>query len=154
VTTHPTLTTGTDTWATPPHLFAELDAEFGFGLDAAAQPATAKCPDYYALEHADPTRRDALKRDWHADAAGQAVWCNPPYARPHQAAFIRKAAETAAAGTTVVLLIPARTDTAVWHEVIFPKAEVRFLRGRVRFWLDGKPGGPATFPSAVVVFRP
>ena len=51
-------------------------------------------------------------------------------------------------GATVVCLIPARTDTAYWHDYCF-KGEVRFLRGRLSF--SNK--GTAPFPSAVVIFR-
>ena len=63
-------------------------------------------------------------------------------------------------GATVVMLIPARTDTAWWHEYA-SRGDVRFLRGRVRFLRNGETHTSATkarqsspFPSAVVVFRP
>jgi len=52
--------------------------------------------------------------------------------------------------TTVVLLIPARTDRVSFHEYIYGKAEIRFIKGRLRFG-DGKASAP--FPSMVVVFR-
>lgn len=126
-------------WATPPALFAALDAEFGFTLDAAALPHNAKCARYFTP--AD----DALAQDWGAGV----VWLNPPYGR-QIAAFMRKAYEASLAGATVVCLVPARTDTAWWHDVA-ARGEVRFLRGRVRF--EGAAHG-APFPSAIVVFRP
>lgn len=44
-----------------------------------------------------------------------------------------------------VMLLPARTDTRWWHRYILNRAEVRFLPGRLRFEIDGKPGGPAPF---------
>lgn len=51
------------------------------------------------------------------------------------------------------MLIPARTDTSYWHDIIFKKAtEIRFIRGRVRFELGGVRKDAAPFPSAVVVF--
>jgi len=31
------------------------------------------------------------------------------------------------------LLIPARTDTTYFHDYIYGKAEIRFIRGRLRF---------------------
>jgi site-specific DNA-methyltransferase (adenine-specific) len=49
-----------------------------------------------------------------------------------------------------VCLIPARTDTHYWHDYIQGKAEVRFLRGRLKF---GGGENSVPFPSAVVVFR-
>ena len=65
-------------------------------------------------------------------------------------AWIRKAHEAAQNGATVVMLIPARVDTAAWHDVIFPHAEVRFVRGRLKF---GAATENVPFPCAVVVFR-
>ena len=54
----------------------------------------------------------------------------------------------------VVLLIPARTDTSYFHEYILGQAGIRFLRGRIRFvGADGSRGGPAPFPSMVVVYN-
>ena len=31
------------------------------------------------------------------------------------------------------MLIPARTDTKAFHEYIYGKAEIRFLKGRLHF---------------------
>jgi site-specific DNA-methyltransferase (adenine-specific) len=126
----------TDEWATPQDLFAKLNEEFGFTLDAAASAENALCPAYYTKED------DGLSQRWHG-----VVWCNPPYSSLKK--WIAKAAE-AALGATVVMLIPARTDTAAWHDYIEGKAEVRFIRGRLRF---GESKYNAPFPSVVVVFR-
>lgn len=48
------------------------------------------------------------------------------------------------------MLIPARTDTVAFHEYIYNKAEVRFVKGRLKF---GGSKDSAPFPSMVVVFR-
>ena len=67
---------------------------------------------------------------------------------------IRKAFEEAQAGATVVMLIPARTDTSYFHDYIYGKAEIRFLRGRLRFEdEDGTVYHPAPFPSMVVIYN-
>ena len=79
-----------------------------------------------------------------------AVWCNPPYGR-NVGRWVQKASETAKAGDVVVMLLPARTDTAWFHDLIWQKAEVRFVRGRLKF---GGCKNAAPFPSMVVVFRP
>lgn len=129
-----------DEWETPAPLFNALHAEFSFTLDAACRKETAKCSAYYTKED------DALGLAWSG-----VVWLNPPYSRGLQSQFIRKARESARAGATVVCLIPARPDTALWQDVILPFAEVRFLRGRVRF-VGASAGAP--FPSAVAIFRP
>lgn len=84
---------------------------------------------------------------------GGAVFCNPPYGR-EVGKWVRKAYEEAQSGTTVVLLIPARTDTTYFHDYIYGKAEIRFIRGRLRFTdEEGNAYAPAPFPSMVVVYN-
>ena len=63
--------------------------------------------------------------------------------------WVEKAFETAARGGLVVMLLPARTDTRWFHDYIYGKAEVRFIRGRLKFG-DSKNSAP--FPSMVVIF--
>jgi site-specific DNA-methyltransferase (adenine-specific) len=130
-------------WATPPEVFEPLDAEFGFTLDPCCTVATAKCPKFYT------EAEDGLQRDWHDER----VFMNPPYGR-EIAAWTRKAREEAERGTLVVGLLPASTDLGWWHEdILAPGAEVRFIRGRVRFLCDGR-WANAFMPSVVVVWRP
>ena len=124
-------------WQTPPAIFDPLHREFEFTIDAAAAAANALLPRYWTIQD------NALAQNW----AGERVWCNPPYGR-EQKAFVEKAAECKA--QVAVLLIPARPDTAVWHDYIFPLAEVRFIRGRIRF-VGGASSAP--FPSAIVIFH-
>jgi DNA N-6-adenine-methyltransferase (Dam) len=59
--------------------------------------------------------------------------------------------DSAEGGATVVCLLPARTDSAWWHECVLPHAEIRYIRGRLKF--NGS-GNSAPFPSAIVIFRP
>lgn len=95
---------------------------------------------------------DTLNAPWNIGGGGSA-FCNPPYGRA-LGAWVRKAYEEAQAGTTVVLLIPARTDTAYFHDYIYGKAEIRFLRGRLHFEdEDGNRFPPAPFPSMVVIYN-
>lgn len=120
-----------------------MDDEFHFTLDAAASDKSAKCAKYYTRE------TDGLAHDW----SGETVFCNPPYGKETKL-WVKKCYEESLKGTTVVMLIPARTDTSYWHDFIFGKADVRFLRGRLRFIReDGTPGDSAPFPSAVVIFK-
>lgn len=90
---------------------------------------------------------------------GGAVFCNPPYSRrtkdkPGQEDWIKKAAEEGSRpGAVVVMLIPARTDTLAFHEYIYHKAEIRLIKGRLRFRVNGKAGDAAPFPSMLVIFR-
>jgi site-specific DNA-methyltransferase (adenine-specific) len=130
-----------------------MHAEFGFVLDVCASAANAKTPAYYGLNHPDPTRRDGLQGNWAAEAQtlGGAAWHNPPYGRTI-GAWMAKACKEAAAGATVVCLVPARTDTRWWHDhVMTPEHEVRFVKGRLKF---GAGTAPAPFPSALIVMRP
>lgn len=127
----------TDEWATPQKLFDELDAEFHFDLDPCANEQNHKCQTYFTKE------QDGLSFDW---GGYKSVFCNPPYGR-QIGKWVKKAAES---GTQVVMLVPARTDTKWFHEYIYGKAEIRFIRGRVRF---GNSTENAPFPSMIVIFR-
>ena len=129
----------TDLWETPQEFFDELDTEFHFSLDACALPENAKCARYYTPE------QDGLSQPWTG-----VVWCNPPYGRK-VVTWKKNAAQSAAAGATVVMLLHARTDTRWFHDYILGKAEIRFVRGRLKF---GGAKNSAPFPSMVVVFRP
>lgn len=126
------------TWETPREFFAKLNDEFGFTLDAAASAENALCARF--IDKAT----DALTQPWEG-----VVWCNPPYGSDLPK-FVRKGYAESLRGATVVFLIPARTDTKVWHEVILPHAEVRFVPGRLKF--SGHKNS-APFPSAIVIFR-
>ena len=128
-------------WATPQAFFDLVSEEFPFTLDAAAEPHNAKCPAYYTP--AD----DGLMQPWTGT-----VWCNPPYGR-QIGMWVEKGYWAAQDGATVVMLIPARTDTAYWHDYVMKAAEVRLLRGRLVFGA-GEATSNAPFPSALVVFRP
>jgi len=110
----------TDEWATPQDVFDRLDAEFGFELDVCATPENAKCPRYYTK------RENGLLQKWEG-----VCWMNPPYGR-EIGQWVKKAYTSALEGATVVCLLPARTDTAWWHDYCM-KGEIRFVRGRLKF---------------------
>ena len=143
----------TDEWATPQDFFERLDAEFGFDVDVCATSANTKCNEYFGPDHPNTEMRDGLKQNWHAwGRSGElksACWMNPPYSQIRT--WMEKAAHEASRGSTVVCLVPSRTDTRWWHEVVIAKgAEVRFVKGRLKF---GGSKNSAPFPSAVVVFH-
>ncbi len=129
-----------DEWETPQELFDRLAAMFGpFTLDPCATPENAKCKKFYTIVD------DGLAQDW----TDERVFMNPPYGRVI-AKWIEKAYCASLKGAMVVCLIPARTDTAYWHDYVMKAHEIILLRGRVRF-VGGKSCAP--FPSAVVVFK-
>lgn len=132
-----------DDWETPQELFDELNEKHNFTLDAAATDENAKLPNYYTIED------DALNQNWKGR-----VFCNPPYGREIKH-WVKKAYEESQQpyNEKVVILIPSRTDTIYWHEYIFGKAkEIDFLRGRLKFEVNGKSGQPAPFPSAIITY--
>jgi site-specific DNA-methyltransferase (adenine-specific) len=141
-----TLLPGAVEWATPPAIYAALDQEFKFTLDAAAADFNAQHVRYYDRD------TDALTAPW----AGERVFCNPPYGKG-LAAWVQKALlEAAEHGALVVMLLPARTDTYWFHDVVLPNAEIRFIRGRLSYTLQAPASrrGRAPFASFVAVFRP
>lgn len=130
-------------WATPPEVFDPLHEEFAFTLDPCATPETAKCPLFFTEE------QDGLAQDW----SGHRVFMNPPYGREIYP-WTRKAREEAERGALVVGLLPASTDLAWWHDDIVGRAEVRYIRGRVRFLTGGPYRASGFFASVITVWRP
>ena len=81
------------------------------------------------------------------------MFINPPYGRDIKN-WVKKAHDESKNGATCVMLIPARTDTSYWHDYIFDKAEIRFMRGRIKFQKqDMTFGDSAPFPTAIIIFR-
>lgn len=130
----------TDQWSTPQDFFDKLNEEFHFDLDPCADEFNHKCDTYYTVED------DGLQQDWE----GHIVFCNPPYGSVIKDWVQKCYEESQKPNTTVVMLIPARTDTKYFHEYIYHKAEIRFIKGRLKFG-DSKNAAP--FPSMVVIYR-
>ncbi len=130
----------TNEWGTPQDTFDKLNEEFNFTLDPCATKDNAKCDKYYTEV------QNGLLQDW----SGEIVFMNPPYGRTINI-WIEKAYQESLKGAIVVCLIPARTDTRYWWDFIFPYAEIRFIKGRLKFTNNGK-SAPAPFPSAIVIF--
>lgn len=124
-------------WSTPQYIYDQLNKEFNFNLDPCATKENAKCERYYTESD------NGLTKNWD----NFNVFCNPPYGRKIRL-WVKKASESM--GGVVVLLIPARTDTKYFHDYIYNKAEIRFIRGRLKFG-DSKNSAP--FPSMIVVFK-
>lgn len=132
-------------WATPPAIYRALDLEFDFTLDAAAAEGNAK----HVVRFTKDT--DALRASW----AAERVFCNPPYGR-EMGPWVQKAlTEASEHGALVVMLLPARTGNAWFHDFVLPNAEIRFIRGRLGYSLRvGARNSRAPFDSMVVIFRP
>lgn len=131
----------TDNWSTPQDFFDKLNDEFHFTLDVCADETNHKCEHYYTKEV------DGLSRPWIGT-----IWCNPLYGRKI-GEWVRRAYISSQIGSaTVVILLPARTDTRWFHDYIYnkPNTEIRFIKGRLKF---GGCKNSAPFPSMVVIFR-
>lgn len=129
-------------WETPPALYAELDKEFGFTLDPCATEKNTMCKEFFTMEE------DGLAHSW----LGHTVYCNPPYGDAGK--WVLKAIKEQQQGTTTVMLLPARTEVSWFHDhVLKSTAEIRFLRGRVKFLLNKTPWGSPRFGSMIVVWR-
>ena len=134
------MTSETNEWYTPKDFYDNLNQEFNFTLDPCATEDNAKCDNFFTVDD------DGLKQDW----SGNIVFCNPPYGRVIKDWVKKSYEESLKNNTTVVMLIPSRTDTIYFHEFIYGKAEIRFIKGRLKFG-DAKNSAP--FPSIVVIYR-
>jgi len=132
-----------DSWETPDYFYKLLDSLFHFTLDPCATPENAKCKRWFTKED------DGLSKTWY----GETVFVNPPYS--NLAEWVEKCyKEGQKAVTTVVMILPSRTDTRYWHDYVMKASEIWFCKKRVNFLMNGiKPKAGATFPLAVVVFK-
>jgi site-specific DNA-methyltransferase (adenine-specific) len=130
----------TDDWATPKAFYNKLNEVHQFDLDVAASSSNHLCDEWYGLDHPNESRRNGLEAEWSGH-----VWCNPPYGRGIKDWVLKASQHT----DLVVMLLPARTDTRWFHDLVLPNAEVTFVRGRIKF---GAGLAPAPFPSMVVEF--
>jgi len=109
---------GTATWLTPPEVMASLG---GFDLDPCAAPSPR--PWDTATRHIE-LPDDGLAAEWHGR-----VWCNPPFGR-EAVKWLRRMADHG----NGIALIPARTETAMFYETVWGRADaVLFVRGRPHF---------------------
>lgn len=128
-------------YETPIPVFETLHAAFKFTLDPCATDQNAKCKRYYT------STENGLKQSW----KDEVVFMHPPYGKllPF---WVRKAYEESQKNNaTVVCLLPVWTDRNFWHDWVFNKSEVVFLRGRLTFENHKQ---PAPFASAIVTFHP
>ncbi|MBF85117.1 MAG: adenine methyltransferase [Acidobacteria bacterium] len=113
---------------TPKKLYEVLDKEFNFDFDP--------CPN-------NP-KFDGLTVQW-----GKSNYVNPPYNEAKE--WIKKAYEESLKGKVCVMLLPSRTDTKIFHEIILPFAyQIRFVKGRLKF---EQYNNSAPFPSMIVIFK-
>jgi site-specific DNA-methyltransferase (adenine-specific) len=123
----------TDNWQTPKDLYDELNQEFNFDFDP--------CPLNSTF--------DGLECDW-----GKRNFINPPYSNVK--GFLKKAHEQLKKGKAdlCVFLTFANTDTKWFHDYCYRQAEIRFIKGRIKFMDEtGKSKNSAMRPSILIIFR-
>jgi site-specific DNA-methyltransferase (adenine-specific) len=145
-------TSNSDEWETPNDLYKELNEEFCFTIDVAANWENAKCNNYYTKDN------NGLEQSWY----GEVAWCNPPYSewkkwveKMINEIKINKGRDFETMG---VFLLPARTDTIGFHKYIWdrennrtrPGVKIRFIKGRLKF-SESKNSAP--FPSMIIIFK-
>jgi phage N-6-adenine-methyltransferase len=132
-------TSSTCEWTTPQNIFDILNKEFGpFSLDPCATVENAKCVNFFTI------KENGLKQKWRGK-----VFMNPPYGS-QIGKWVAKAFRESLNGSTIVCLLPSRTDTA-WFHNFCTRGLILFIKGRLRF---GEGINTAPFPSMVVVFGP
>ena len=134
------MTSNNEEWETPKSLFDELNSIYHFTLDPCSTDENTKCEKHFTRSE------NGLIQTWE----NETVFCNPPYNRNIRE-WVRKCAEESK-HAHVIMLIPARTDTSYFHDYIYNHADIRFLRGRLKFELNGVPINSAPFPSMIVDF--
>jgi len=133
-------------WATPWAFILYLRRKFGFvpTLDAAASALNTKSGRYFTA------CQDSLKQDWFGH-----VWLNPPFGK-ELIGFLQKCADEIKRDEvlSIYALVPARTDTKWFHEIVLPTAaHVYLIKGRLTFESSSAtPGANAPFPSMLIVW--
>lgn len=130
-------------WETPKDFFDKVHSVFDFTLDVASTFENRKTEKYY------DTSADGLKQSWQTNGA---VWCNPPFSR--NAEFVAKAIQESLTGQTIVVLMPARTDTKYYHQAMnSPNLTHRLdVAGRLQFNED-KAEFNSNFATMLLIFN-
>jgi site-specific DNA-methyltransferase (adenine-specific) len=133
------MSSNSNEWSTPDDLFTKLNDVYNFTLDPCSTHENAKCKKHYTKEE------NGLLQDW----SKEIVFCNPPYGR-ELPLWVEKAYNENKKGAKIVMLIPARTDTRYFHNFIYNKHKIIFLKGRLKF---GGSKNSAPFPSMLVIME-
>jgi len=133
--------TGTIHWSTPQDFFDKVNRKYKFTLDACADTTNYKVKNYFTAKD------NGLAQSWQNNV----VWCNPPYGKTISD-WVKKASDECSAKCTIVMLLPARTDTRWFHDYIYgnENCRIQFIKGRLKF-SNSKSSAP--FPSMLVEFK-
>jgi len=133
-----------DEWETPMHIYAKACADYSIypKLDICATDKNHVCLEWYTKE------QDAFKQPWN-----QSFFMNPPYSdvkRWVQRAYTQHIRHK----VNAMGLVYAKTDTKWWHEFVEGIAEVHFIKGRIKFFINGQQSkNSAPYPSCWIIWR-
>ena len=133
-----------DNYVTPPSLFAEACKKFNIFPEI----DVCDCPFFHLCSKFITEKEDSLLFEWKED-----FFMNPPYSKVDK--FMKKAYyQHKKHNVNGLILVFAKTDTKWWHSFVEKKAEVHFIKGRIKFLKDGfKTKNSAPYPSAVIIYR-
>ena len=139
------MSSNSNEWYTPKYIIDYIEKTYGkIILDPCSSKSTSIGVKNYTKED------NGLSKDWNE----RVVFVNPPYGREIKQWVKKSKEENEKHNNTIILLIPARTDTSYWHEYIFPRYnEIHFIKGRIKFLTDEGESQSAPFPSCLVVFN-
>ncbi len=134
-----------DYYRTPKELFDEACQKYGLDIiyDVACNSENKVCSIGITEE------QNSLSFNWDRD-----FFMNPPYSQVKK--FMQKAyTEHLKHNVNALILVYAKTDTQFWHDYVENKAEVHFIKGRIKF-LDehgNKTKYPAPYGSCWIIYR-
>ncbi len=135
----------TDEWYTPRDYVEKLLKVYKIDIDAAANSSNSIVPLWFG-EHSPLGVNDSLAlENW--SKYGDTFFLNPPFSMVD--AFIKKARMEYERGANIIVLVPARVDTKWWHNNVEHVADVRNIKGRLKY---GGAKNSAPFPSVLLKY--
>ena len=132
-----------DEWETPSNILKNACYEYKIypTLDVCATFQNKKCLNYI------DTELNAFFQGWDED-----FFMNPPYSEIGK--WIKRAYfQTQTHNVQAIILTFAKTDTYWWHQYVEQKAEVHFIRGRIKFLkLGTRSKNSAPYPSCWIIY--
>ena len=124
-----------DDWETPQWLFDKLNYQYEFDFDCCASEDNQKC-DQYSTDF----------KQWDINHFNNHIcWMNPPFSKSKE--MFTHFFKVVKKGVTIYRC--DNLETALWQEIIFPKADwILIPKGRISY--EGKEGKGSRFPSALI----
>lgn len=121
-------TSKTNEWETPEKCFDAWDREFDFTLDPCGS-RNRLLKSKGMITYFPPN--NGLEHDWD----GEVVFINPPYSLKDCKIWCKKCFEQKDRAEVMVILLPlSKASTKYFHKYIYPYAEIRLIKGRLKFF--------------------